>query len=339
MRTGSARNGVVISALSLLMVTGVAGAQEDVAGSQDHPLLSRFQGSNIHQYRQRDFDEYLLAVGPWRDGELAESRPLEGEVTRLLYTLPLGTSILEAYRSYRQALEEAGFEVLFACAGQECGDGFVEAVYLTGTNDITEDFSPRSGQEFYFRSSFEDRWVVEKRYLAARLQRPEGDVFVSLAVASPGTMTSQGYWQGHNFAALDLVEVQPMEADRVTAGEMREEIDRAGHVTVDGILFDFDEAVLKPESRPALQEIAALLSENPDLRVYIVGHTDNAGSYDHNLELSRRRAAAVVDALVTEFGIDGSRLMPVGVGPVAPVATNDTEAGREQNRRAVLVKM
>lgn len=338
MRTASARNVVAINVLFTLIVAGPISAQEDVEGSQDHSLLSRFQGSAINQYRQRDFDEYLLALGPWRDGELTESRPLEGKVTRFVYTLPEGTSILEAYRSYQRALEDAGFQALFECASRECGSGFIKSVYLESPNRIEDDFSAPSAP-FYFRSSFEDQHVGEKRYLAARLARPEGDVYVSLAVLSPTTMTSIGYWKNHNYAVLDLVEVQPMEEGRVTAGQMREEIDRAGHVTVEGILFDFDEAALKPESRPALEEIAALLSENPDLRVYIVGHTDNAGSYEHNLDLSRRRAAAVVDALVTGHGIDRDRLMAVGVGPVAPVASNDTDAGREQNRRAVLVKM
>ena len=331
--------GSTLSTISLLalLVAGPAAAQEDAPGAEDHPLLSRFQGSTIDQYRQRDFDEYVLAVGPWSDGQLADVRPMEGKVTRVLYRLPEGTSILEAYRSYQRALAEAGFETLFTCAGAECGSGFVEAAYLNDVNDVMDDFSP--GQAFYFRSSFDDENVGEKRYLAARLHRPEGDVFVSLAALSPTTMTDLGYWKGRNYAALDLVEVQPMEEGRVTAGQMREEIDRAGHVTVEGILFDFNEAVLKPESRPALEEIAALLTEDPDLRVYIVGHTDNAGTYEHNLDLSRRRAAAVVDALVAEHGIERGRLMAVGVGPVAPVASNETEAGREQNRRAVLVKM
>lgn len=337
MRSDCRRKAMVISAVLALLVPGEGSAQEDVAGSEDHPLLSRFQGSTIDQYRQRDFDEYVLAVAASREGELAESRRLEGKLTRVLYRLPEGTSILEAYRSYQRALEEAGFETLFTCAGAECGSGFVEAVYRNGVNEVMDDFSP--GQAFYFRSSFEDEYVGEKRYLAAKLRRPEGDVFVSLTLLSPTTMTSIGYWKGRNYAALDLVEVQPMEEGRVTAGQMREEIDRAGHVTVQGIHFDFNEAVLKPESRPALQEIAALLTGNPDLRVYIVGHTDNAGTYEHNLDLSRRRATAVVDALVAEHGIERGRLMAVGVGPVAPVASNESEAGREQNRRAVLVKM
>lgn len=338
MRSPAPRHATVLNLLFVLLVVGNGSAQEDVEGSEDHPLLSRFQGSTIDQYRQRDFDEYLLALGPWNDGELSEARPLEGKVTRLLYGLPEGTSTLEAYRSYQRAMEQAGFDVLFACAREECGSGFMESVYLQSVNDIEDDFSAPAAA-FYFRSSFEDRWVNELRYLAGRLERPEGDLFVSLAVASPGTLTNQGYWKGRNFAALDLVEVQPMEEGRVTAGQMREEIDRTGHVTVEGIHFDFDQAVLKPESRSALQEIAALLTENPELRVYIVGHTDNAGTYEHNLELSRRRATAVVEALAGEFGIDGGRLMPVGVGPVAPVASNESEAGREQNRRAVLVKM
>jgi outer membrane protein OmpA-like peptidoglycan-associated protein len=111
-----------------------------------------------------------------------------------------------------------------------------------------------------------------------------------------------------------------------------------GHVIVNGILFDTGKADVKPESAPALQEVAKMLKENPTLKVYVVGHTDNAGALAGNIDLSKRRAASVVQALTTQYGIAAVRLQAYGDGPYAPVASNDSEDGRTLNRRVELVK-
>lgn len=111
-----------------------------------------------------------------------------------------------------------------------------------------------------------------------------------------------------------------------------------GHVALDGIFFDTDKSEVKPESEPALQEIAKLLAQEPGLTVKVVGHTDMTGALDANLALSRARAEAVVQALVARHGVAASRLQGYGVGPLAPVATNGTEEGRAKNRRVELVK-
>jgi OmpA-OmpF porin, OOP family len=111
-----------------------------------------------------------------------------------------------------------------------------------------------------------------------------------------------------------------------------------GHVIVNGILFDTGKADVKPESAPALQEVAKLLKANPALKVYVVGHTDDVGVLAANIDLSKRRAAAVVESLTTQYGIPAARLLPYGDGPYAPIASNDAEEGRALNRRVELVK-
>ena len=111
-----------------------------------------------------------------------------------------------------------------------------------------------------------------------------------------------------------------------------------GHTVVNGIQFDTAKADVKPESTPALQEVANLLKQDPKLKVWVVGHTDNVGSLAANLDLSRRRAAAVVQVLTTQFAIPADRLQPYGDGPYAPLASNDSEDGRATNRRVELVK-
>jgi outer membrane protein OmpA-like peptidoglycan-associated protein len=104
-------------------------------------------------------------------------------------------------------------------------------------------------------------------------------------------------------------------------------------ITLKGIYFDFDKATIKPESKPALEAAAKMLTENPTINVEIQGHTDSKGSDAYNLSLSDRRAASVVSYLVTNLGIDPSRLTSKGYGESMPIATNDTDAGRALNRR------
>ena len=124
----------------------------------------------------------------------------------------------------------------------------------------------------------------------------------------------------------------------VTAEALAKDLQASGHVALYGILFDTDKADIKAGSEPTIKEMARLLQANPGMKVYIVGHTDTQGALGYNLDLSQRRADAVALALVQRFRIDAGRLTAKGVGPLAPVASNDQEAGRVKNRRVALVK-
>jgi outer membrane protein OmpA-like peptidoglycan-associated protein len=128
---------------------------------------------------------------------------------------------------------------------------------------------------------------------------------------------------------------QDIEADAAALGAG---IKAEGKIAVYGIQFDTGKAEIKPASEPALTEIAKLLKAQPSLKLHVVGHTDNVAGLELNLKLSKARAEAVVSALVSKYGIAGSRLIAHGVGPVAPVASNEAEAGRAKNRRVELVK-
>ena len=112
----------------------------------------------------------------------------------------------------------------------------------------------------------------------------------------------------------------------------------AGHIVVNGILFDTGKADVKPESDPALQQVSKLLKANPALKVYVVGHTDNVGGLAANIDLSKRRAASVVLLLTSKYGVSASQLQSYGDGPYAPIASNDAEDGRALNHRVELVK-
>jgi outer membrane protein OmpA-like peptidoglycan-associated protein len=139
------------------------------------------------------------------------------------------------------------------------------------------------------------------------------------------------------YAQLTVAIVGAIENRMVDAAAMAKGLGEKGHIALYGIYFDTDKAVIKPESRPTLDEIAKLLRGTPQLNVVIVGHTDSQGTFDYNMDLSRRRAEAIAAELATRYGIARTRLRAAGVGYLAPVGSNASEDGRALNRRVELV--
>jgi outer membrane protein OmpA-like peptidoglycan-associated protein len=103
------------------------------------------------------------------------------------------------------------------------------------------------------------------------------------------------------------------------------------------VMFDTDKAVVKERYHKDIQSIAVFLKLNPDLKITIEGHTDNVGNDEYNQKLSENRANAIRQYLIDKFGIEGSRLTAVGYGESKPIASNDTETGRQINRRVQAV--
>ncbi|MBV8583322.1 MAG: OmpA family protein, partial [Candidatus Eremiobacteraeota bacterium] len=110
-------------------------------------------------------------------------------------------------------------------------------------------------------------------------------------------------------------------------------------IRIYGIHFDVDSAHIQPRSEPVIAQIAELMKANPSWRFEISGHTDSDGGPAYNLGLSQRRAQAVVDDLVTRYGVARSRMVPKGYGLTRPVATNATAAGKALNRRVELERL
>jgi len=307
------------------LAPAVPAAAQDAPNTADHPVVSRYAGSVIDGYEVTTFDDFGLPVGPMirdADGNRVpeETKTLEGEITRILYRGPEGRSTVEIMRNYQSALEDAGFDVLYGCA-DDCGRLFHWALYFNDTR-IT---STRTSASAFDRPE-------DLRYLAAMRSTDEGVFHVAVMTAVDSMWTKQPV------TLLTVVESEPMETGMVTVASMAEGIDTDGHVAIYGIYFDTGSATLQAESDPTLQEIARLLGERPSLELLVVGHTDNQGGFDLNMDLSRQRAEAVVQTLSTRFGIDAGRLQAAGVGYLAPVGSNDTDAGRALNRRVELVK-
>ncbi len=317
--------------LPLAITTNSLAQQTDSPGTADHPLVSRYSGSFIDGQEVLDFTGYTLPVGPVihdpEAGRIASKKvSLEGKVTRTLYRGPKERSTLEILRNYQLALEASGFEILYTC-GSDCGQLFHWVFY--------HEMSQRIRTTKTSSSAFDI--PQDLRYVAAKGTVAGKTVHISVLVAFDAGFSKLSK---QPVTLLEVIESEAMDTGMVTidAEAMAKGIDATGHIAIYGIYFDTNSADIKAESSPTLKEISKLLGDRPDLNLLVVGHTDNQGDYDYNMGLSGRRAVAVARALTGQFGIDETRLRSAGVGYLAPVASNDTAAGREKNRRVELVK-
>lgn len=297
--------------IALLNSESVEGGQKDKAGSADHPLIGRFEGSWIGGYNAVEFDEYQLTSGKVNNpGD--NTKTLEGKVTKIAYHVPDTISVLQIFRNFQLKMQEAEFEILFECKGRdECGQDFQKTYPILPIPFMW------SGSDF--------------RYLASQLKQPDGDVYATLYCETIGGSKKRG-------CQLSVIEISKMEYKMIDAGEMARSITETGSISLYGIYFDTNKSAIKPESKPTLAEIAKLIKDAPILKLVVVGHTDNQGSLEYNMDLSRRRAEAVADALAKDYGINKNRLAHWGIGYLSPVASNETEAGRAKNRRVALVR-
>jgi OOP family OmpA-OmpF porin len=328
-RSGFAVPLALAIAASMVLTTGLAPSAADVAGASDHPLVGRYQGASIEFHKRSEFDEAALLQAPHdyaallernvtRDRSGPEWLKVEGRVTRLRYAIPEGRSSLEVLRNHESALKANGFVPVFACADQSCFTGALQDPYLLG-----QQLDPDNNDTaLYFDHA---------RYWLGRREGPEGTVYAGILTGEDKQRVT---------AFVMVVETKPLEEGKIAfvdAAQMDKAIAEAGRISLYGIHFDHDKDVLRPESKPVLDEIARLLRDKPQLRLEIVGHTDNRGTAPYNMNLSQRRAASVVDALTGAYGIAAERLTSSGAGLTLPVAPNDTEEGRAKNRRVELV--
>lgn len=282
----------------------------DVPGSRDYAGIGRFGGSVITGYQVKDFDQTHLQAAPFKDGRATADRKPEGRITRIAYRTQAGPSIVEVSRNFETQLEKAGFETLVRCDTDDCGGiPFSEAVDSLPAPQMWID-----GFNFHYYAGRKAEGGRET-YVSVMVSKNNDDVTAQLIVAQVGEIANK----------------------MVDAAAMAKGLGEKGHIALYGIYFDTDKAVLKPESRPTLEEIAKLLRGQPQLNVFIVGHTDSQGTYEYNMDLSRRRAEAIAAELVKSFQIAKARLRTAGVGLLAPVGSNATEDGRALNRRVELV--
>jgi OmpA-OmpF porin, OOP family len=343
-------------AVNNVFAAAVAIPIADKKGSRDVPWLKRYQGSFIVAYDHKSFAEFtfplskLEQVDGKRDGrnyrhyEPKNKKTLEGAYTRLVYVIPENRSSLEVSRNYQDELRSKGGQVLFECKDLECGGNAVTssggrggpmslAMYLYPQERITD---PR----------FEAGWcaltkgITDQRYFAAEIPDEGAHISVLTYMMREPVNAYCGPLNGRTIAIVDILKTKTREQKMVTvnAEEMAAAISNQGRIALYGIYFDFNKSEVKPESDPTLEQIATLLKKQSALKLLVVGHTDNVGSFSFNMDLSQRRAASVVNAMTGRYAIGKDRLMPLGVSFASPMESNKAEEGRAKNRRVELVE-
>jgi outer membrane protein OmpA-like peptidoglycan-associated protein len=289
---------------------------QDIDGSQDHALLGRFEGSHIVAYEALEYSDNAMLGGKSEGERFPFDLTHEGAVTRIQYTAPAGTSALQILRGFEQKLTAEGFETRFSCTNKDnnqtdwCGSANSPAGVWTGIRGY--DYSTNELSAFY----------------AAR-ENEDGATYIQISAAQSRHEVV--------FASAVVVENKEFVNKIIDAEAVTNELTAQGKMAFYDILFETGSAALKISSDDTLQIISSVIAASPDLKIIVVGHTDNEGALDFNIDLSRARAQAVQDRLVSNFGVAADRISAAGVAFLAPVTTNATNEGRALNRRVEIV--
>jgi outer membrane protein OmpA-like peptidoglycan-associated protein len=314
--------------LSLCLNTWAA----DLPGSKDPAGVKRYTGSEIIGYREPRFDEFLLPLGPPTEvspPSYAKSQKVDGLIGRYTYAAPAGRTPAEVFRNYQLEFQRLGLVTLYEKSAGQRG-------WFGPTLSKVEE-EDQLGQILEYNEA-------QERVLIARTKEAKPAYYYVFVTAYKdgiiperlaGTVTK-------DTALAQLIVIAPQALEQnmtlLNAEEMAKGINDTGKIALYGVHFDTDRDTIRPDSAPALKEIASLLSNNPTWKLHVVGHTDNQGKPDYNIDLSRRRAIAVMHELSGKYGIAAARLDAFGCGPYAPTASNEDDAGRAKNRRVELVR-
>ncbi|MDP5136378.1 OmpA family protein [Rheinheimera baltica] len=293
----------------------------DSAKGGDHPLISRYAGAKLTHRTDTEYTEVRLPTGIANNNKQVPHLTLAGKSTLLHYEASKDQSTLQVFRNYQQALKDAGFNILFSCEHQSCGDEQRKLLwqgspdwnrfksYLSNSNDKDDDY----------------------RMLTAHKTVNKQDIYLSIYVLKASGSTNVNI-------AHDIVELSSMQTNRVSidTAYLQNELSRSGKVVLHGLHFATDSASLLAESDTALAVITDYLKTHPSQQFYVVGHTDNSGSHSHNIQLSKARANSVLQALIKQ-GISTERLLAEGVGAMSPQQHNANTEGKAANRRVELV--
>jgi OmpA-OmpF porin, OOP family len=344
--------------LLLLCASGLVMAdatipKADLAKAKDSPLIGRFAGSFIVSYEAKDYDEMSLVLGPLKvipnkrdehNNDVVEApqvKRLEGRRTRLVYLIPANTSPLQVLRNYQAEVSGKEGKTLYECKAPDCGGDATRSYDGGGGVQSLGMFvwSPSRIKEEHFTNGHCAQTMLtgEQRYAAMEL--PKNNAYVSVHAYTVKNNVYCDAFNGRTIAVVDVLELKAMAQKMVSvkAEEMAQAINTHGRVALYGLFFDSGKADVKPESKDTLDQIARLLTSSPAMNLLVVGHTDNVGGFPGNLELSKRRAEAVIQALTSQYKIDRKRLTPFCVSSASPVATNSSEDGKAKNRRVELV--
>jgi len=315
---------VVLICALIISTNLIAQRTSDVEGGKDYPLVSRFKGSIIEYYKNTKWDSYPLPVS-LTDNKFHWTDPLrlEGHVIRTQYSTSLENNPAFILKNFEAAFNKAGFKIIMVKNGDaELGSGrdFFSNYYLEGRKLLLNKFG--------YISTFRPTEGAQS-YIAAKTNDGKNDIYVAIYIAAFTKVT---------LITQDIIEVESAATGMVTATSLKEGITLNGHIALEGIFFDSGSSTIKAESAQALNNISEYLKANPGSKFFIVGHTDNTGTFEANTKLSEDRAKAVMAELTTKYAVKSDQLKAFGMASLSPVTSNDTEQGKAKNRRVEIVK-
>ena len=211
--------------------------------------------------------------------------------------------------------------------------------YSANKNHFVGDNKVYESLENFYGKPVHIAMQVQKERL--RVWINEEKLFDVPKAVPPGVIMNQIYFEiGHTNYKEDQYAIYVSNIKVATGKpDTRHKLVEEGKFSTTGILFDFQSAVIKPESYAVVKEIASVLKENSSMRIKVIGHTSSDGDDNANMELSKKRSAAVKEMLISEFGVDEARLEAEGKGETQPVADNKTKEGKMLNRRVEFIKL
>jgi outer membrane protein OmpA-like peptidoglycan-associated protein len=270
---------------------------------------------------------YALPLGAF-DGKAVPARQVEGALDQRAFRLDAaGSTTLAVMAPLRDQVLAAGFQIVFDCEARACG-GFD---FRFHTDVLPEPDMHVDLGDFRFLSAQSDDEAI-----SILVSRSAGAAYVQVTRVTKGPKITA---TPETPVDLDQPEV-PRAVDPAPgtpASGIAADLDEQGAAVLDDLVFASGAASLAEGDYPSLSAVAAWLQANPDGTIALVGHTDASGSLAANVALSERRAEAVAEVLATRYGADPARVDAHGVGYLAPRATNQTEAGRQKNRRVEVI--
>jgi OOP family OmpA-OmpF porin len=269
---------------------------------------------------------YALPLAPF-DGTSVPARSVEGALDQRAFQLDApGQTTLAVMAPLREQVQAAGYTILLDCDARACG-GFD---FRFGTEVMPEPDMHVDMGDYRFLSAERG-----EEALSILVSRSASSAFVQITrvTAAPDAAVIA---PSEDVAAVDLDEVEIPRGIEMGPG-IATDLDGRGSAVLDDLVFASGAATLTTGDYPSLAAVAAWLQANPDATIALVGHTDASGSLAANIALSERRAEAVAQALVDLHGADPVRIAAEGVGFLAPRDTNQTEEGRQKNRRVEVI--
>jgi OmpA-OmpF porin, OOP family len=323
--------------LAILFSLMVEGA--DLKGAKDHPLISRYQGSELAAAETVPFESNQLPISydDFDGYKWTKTQAIEGSRTRLIYISPVGKGAFEVQKNYEAALVQAGATKLLSCAPKQACSRAVASLHDEFVDWVTRLAYAKKNDGAFGAMNYLRKNLSHGLYKVDRA----GEVYYLNILTGQGDGTETSDLSGRAGTLVEIIQPKPMETGKVSVlsvGAMTKGLDTEGKIALYGIFFDTSKAEIKPESKAQLAEMAKLLNSNKKLNVFIVGHTDNQGTLAGNLTLSQKRADAIVAALVSEHKVAGAQLNSKGVANFSPIASNQNESGRAKNRRVEMVE-